>query len=69
LKREAICSSKTMANYYMTTQKVLFNTEEMSGGALTEFQKRCCYFNTRKKKFEITSETLEGFVGFKFFLS
>jgi len=38
----------------------------MSGGALTEFQKRSCNINKRKKKFEITSKTLEGFVGFKF---
>jgi hypothetical protein len=41
----------------------------MSGGALTEFHKRSYNINKRKKKFEMTSETLEGFVGFKFSLS
>jgi len=42
--------------------------ETMSGAAPTEFQKRSCNINKRKKKFEMTSETMEGFVGFKFSL-
>jgi len=65
---EAICSSKSMANYYQTTQnnspedgiiQYRRNVKEMmSGGALTGFQKRSCNINKRKKKFEMTSETL-----------
>jgi len=74
---EAICSSKTMANYYQNTQnnspedgiiQYRRNVKEMMSGPLTEFQKRNCNINKRKKKFEMTSETLEGFVGFKFSL-
>ena len=67
-----------MANYYQTTQnnspedgiiQYRRNVKEMmSEGALTEFQKRSCNTNKRKKKFEMTSEILEGFVGFKFSL-
>jgi len=78
LKMEAICSSKTMANYTrlhrITAQRmVLFNIEEMSKKwsqeELWQNSKKYLAISTiGKKKFEITFETLEGFVGFKFSL-
>lgn len=59
LKRETICSSKTTANYYQTTQnnrpedgiiQYRRNVKEMmSGGDLTEFQQGSCNINKKKR--------------------
>jgi hypothetical protein len=79
LEREAICSSKTLANYYQTTQN--HNPEDSILQCTRNFKeynvrrrsdripkKKILKYQTKKKKFGRTSETMESFVDFKFSL-